>query len=122
MDSDFGELLQERRREIRLTLRDFAQRAEMDPGNLSKIERGRLAPPQDAGVLDRLCGALEYEPGDPRAQMLRDVAAIQNGRIPHDILENEEVMARMPILLRTVNNRQLSPEQVDRLVEMIRGA
>ncbi|MBV9111082.1 MAG: helix-turn-helix domain-containing protein [Gemmatimonadetes bacterium] len=122
MENDFGRLIQDRRRELRLTLRDFAARAGMDPGNVSKIERGRLAPPQDEGILTRICLALEYEPGDPAAQQLRDVAASQNGRIPADILSNDEVMAQMPILLRTVNNRQLSAEQVERLIEMIRDA
>ena len=41
--STFGELLRARREELRLGLREFAIRADLDPGNLSKIERGRLA-------------------------------------------------------------------------------
>jgi transcriptional regulator with XRE-family HTH domain len=122
MENEFGDLLQQRRRELRLTLRDFASRAGMDPGNLSKVERGRLAPPQDRAVLDRIALALEYDRDGAEAERLRDVAALQNGRIPSDILENSEVMAQMPLLLRTVNNRQLSPEQVERLIEMIRDA
>jgi transcriptional regulator with XRE-family HTH domain len=122
MENEFGDLLQQRRRELRLTLRDFASRAGMDPGNLSKVERGRLAPPQDRAVLDRIALALEYDRDGSEAEHLRDVAALQNGRIPSDILENSEVMAQMPLLLRTVNNRQLSPEQVERLIEMIRDA
>lgn len=122
MENEFGRLLQARRRELRLTLRDFAARAGLDPGNLSKIERGKLAPPQDAKVLDRISLALEFERGAAEDRQLRDVASLQNGRIPADIMEDAEVMARMPILLRTVGNRQLSPEQVDRLIEMIRDA
>lgn len=30
--------------------------------------------------------------------------------------------ARMPLLLRTVHNKQLSPEELDRLIEMIKEA
>ena len=37
---NFGEMLRKRRKELRLGLREFALKAEMDPGNLSKIERG----------------------------------------------------------------------------------
>lgn len=122
MENEFGRLLQERRREIRLTLRDFALRADMDPGNLSKIERGRMTPPQDRAILDRLCLALEYRPDDAAAERLRDVAALQNGRIPRDMLENDELMAHMPILLRTVTNRQLNAEEVDKLIDLIREA
>lgn len=116
----FGELLRSRRSELRLGLRDFALRAEMDPGNLSKLERGRLNPPQDRRTLDRLSMALEWELGSEEAEQLRDTAALENGRIPEDLLEEPEVMAKMPVLLRTVHNRQLDPEEVERLIEIIR--
>lgn len=121
MPKDFGELIQARRAEIRLTLRDCAVRADMDPGNLSKLERGRMAPPQDPDILARLIDALELT-DTAGAQELADAAAMQNGRIPRDILSNEEVMSALPILLRTVNNKQLEGAQVEKLIEIIRNA
>lgn len=121
MTQDFGELVQRRRAELRLTLRDFAERAGLDPGNLSRIERGRVAPPQDATVLARVVEALELT-DSPEGQALVDIAATQNGRIPHDILSNDEVMSALPVLLRTVSNKQLDGAQVERLVEMIKNA
>ena len=122
MADEFGPLVAARRAELRLTLRDCASRAGIDPGNLSKIERGRLAPPQDPEVLNRLCAALEYAADDPAAQHIRDVAATQNGRIPFDITGNADVMASLPILLRTVNNKKLNAEQIEKLVKTIRDA
>jgi transcriptional regulator with XRE-family HTH domain len=121
MPTDFGELIQRRRAELRLTLRDCAVRADLDPGNLSRIERGRVAPPQDAAVLARLIDAIELT-GTTRAQELIDVAATQNGRIPGDILSNQAVMSALPILLRTVNNKQLDGTQLQKLVEIIKNA
>lgn len=121
MANEFGELLQARRAELRLSLRDCAERAEMDPGNLSRIERGRATPPQDADVLARLIAAVELT-GTARGQELMDVAATQNGRIPRDILSNEEVMSALPVLLRTVNNKQLDKEHIEKLVDMIKNA
>jgi len=121
----FGEMLREKRKELRLGLREFAQRAELDPGNLSKIERGRLGAPQTASMLDRICLALELDLDAEEAVALRDQAAAENGQIPEEILSDEAVMARMarmPVLLRTVHNKQLGPEQLDRLIEMIRDA
>lgn len=118
----YGELLRERRATLRLGLREFAQRAELDAGNLSKIERGRLSPPQDREVLDRICLALEFDLESEHAQHLRDVAATENGRIPADILADEAVMAKIPILLRTVHNKQLDAEQVELLIDIIRRA
>jgi hypothetical protein len=31
-------------------------------------------------------------------------------------------MSKMPVLLRTVHNKQLSPEELDKLIEMIKEA
>lgn len=121
MAVEFGELVQKRRAELRLSLRDCAIRADMDAGNLSRIERGRVAPPQDPDILARLLEALELA-GTPLAQELIDVAAMQNGRIPRDILSNEEVMSALPVLLRTVNNKQLDGAHVEKLVDLIRNA
>ena len=121
MSEHFGQLVQRRRTELRLTLRDFAVRADQDPGNLSRLERGRAAPPQDPAVLARLIDALELT-ATPRGQELVDIAATQNGLIPHDILSNEEVMSALPILLRTVNNKQLDGSQIDKLVDLIKNA
>lgn len=121
MSIDFGEMLQTRRAELRLSLRDCAIRADMDPGNLSRIERGRATPPQNPEILARLVDALELN-GTEEGQKLIDVAAMQNGRIPRDILSNEEVMSALPVLLRTVNNKQLDGAHIEKLVDMIRNA
>jgi len=118
----FGELLRERRKELRLGLREFAQRAGMDPGNLSKIERGRLGAPQSEEILDRICEALEWGRDSEEACNLKDRAAVENGQIPAEILGDEVVMEKVPLLLRTVQNKQLEPEQLERLIEMIREA
>ena len=120
--SFFGELLRKRRKELRLGLREFALKAGLDPGNLSKIERGRLGAPQSDEVLGRICRALEYDPRSDESQALMDLAAAETGRIPPDILDDQEVMVRMPLLLRTVQNKRLSPEELDRLVELIKDA
>ncbi|GAG32936.1 unnamed protein product [marine sediment metagenome] len=118
----FGSMLRERRKVLRLGLREFALRAEVDAGNLSKIERGKLNPPQTRDALDRICFALEYDPASQEAELLRDRAAAENGRLSEEILADEEIMSRMPVLLRTVHNKQLSAEQLDRLIEMIKGS
>jgi transcriptional regulator with XRE-family HTH domain len=118
----FGDTVRQRRKELRLGLREFAQRAGMDPGNLSKIERGRLGAPQSDEILDRICEALEWRPGSDAANALKDQAAIENGHIPAAVLQDEVVMAKMPLLLRTLQNRQLEPQELDRLIELIREA
>ena len=121
MPNEFGDLLQRRRAELRLSLRECALRADIDPGNLSRIERGRVPPPQDPEILARLIEAVELA-GTPEAQALMDTAAMQTGRIPRDILSNEEVMSALPVLLRTVNNKQLDGAHVEKLINLIKNA
>lgn len=118
----FGDMVRKRRKELRLGLRDAAERAEIDPGNLSKIERGRLKPPQDQHLLNRIARALEYDLDGREAEQLRDTAFAENGLVPPDILQGEAVASRLPLLLRSINNKQLDEEQLDRLIEKIREA
>lgn len=91
----------------------------MHAGNLSKLERGRIDPPQDPAILERMINALGYRAADARAQEIKDLAAIENGRIPPDLLEDEEVILHMPILLRTLMKLKLTAAQIEDLVEMI---
>jgi transcriptional regulator with XRE-family HTH domain len=118
----FGDMLRNRRQELRLGLRDAAERAEIDPGNLSKLERGGLKPPQDERALNRLARALEYDLDGPEAERLRDTAYGENGLVPPDILERDAMARRLPLLLRSINNKQLDEEQLERLIEKIRQA
>ena len=89
----FGEMLREKRKALRLGLREFAQRAELDAGNLSKIERGRLGAPQTTSTLDRICLALELDLDGDEAVALRDQSAAENGQIPEEISSDEPELA-----------------------------
>lgn len=119
--STFGRLIRLRRGELEMRLGELARRADLDAGNLSRIENGRVPPPQNEAVLSRIFMALDLEADGPTAKHLRDVAAIENGRIPHDIVADEQIMAQMPLLLRSVAKHRLNPEEVDRLVGLIRN-
>lgn len=116
----FGEMVRAKRKNMRLGLREFALRAEVDASNLSKMERGLIPPPQDHDLLGRICGALELEPGSDECTRLTDQAAAERGEIPKDLMEDEELLARLPVLLRTVKNKRPTEEQMDQLIEIIR--
>lgn len=120
--NDFGEHIKLRRAALRLSLRAFAERAGMDPGNASRLERGRMAPPEGPDVLERIALALEFKKGTPDYEHLMDVAAAAKGRVPHDLLSDEEVVARLPILFRTLRSKPLSGEQLEKLIDSIRKA
>lgn len=118
----FGALLRERRNELRMTLRTFAERAGLDPGNASRYERGRLGPPQDLAVLNRIGEALEWSQGSEGHKRLIDVAALSNGRLPDYVMSDEEVMESLPVLFRTLQGNPITPEQLEELIERIRDS
>lgn len=120
--NDFGDLVKMRRAALRLSLRAFAEKAGMDPGNVSRLERGRMAPPEDSDVLDRIASALKFKKGTPDYERLMDVAATAKGRVPQDLLSNEEVMSKLPILFRTLRSKPLTGEQLEKLIDSIRKA
>ena len=120
--NDFGDLIRMRRAALRLSLRAFAEKAGMDPGNASRLERGRMAPPEDPDVLDRIASALEFKKRTPEHERLMDLAAAAKGRVPQDLLSDEEVAAKLPILFRTLRSKPLSGEQLEKLIDSIRKA
>lgn len=120
--NDFGQFIRRARARLRLSLRTFAERAGMDPGNVSRLERGQTAPPEGPEVLERIAAALEFEKGTRDCEYLTDLAAAARGRVPQDLLSDEEVAARLPILFRTLRSKPLSGEQLDRLIDSIRRA
>jgi transcriptional regulator with XRE-family HTH domain len=121
-DNAFGDYVRERRAQLRLSLRAFAEAAGMDAGNASRIERGQVSPPESQEILDRIAIALQLEPGSPEYEELNDLAAAAKGRVPQDLLSDSEVAARLPILFRTLRSKPLSKEQLDQLIESIRKA
>jgi transcriptional regulator with XRE-family HTH domain len=117
----FGEWLRQKRAELGLGLRAFAAETQLDPGNLSKYERGVLPPPQDLGTLNKIASALSLKKGSEGYQELLDHAAASAGRIPADLASDPKVLARMPYLFRTARGKRLTAEQLIELAERLKG-
>ncbi len=52
----FAEFFKSKRIALRLTLREFCRQHNFDPGNISKLERGRIAAPQKKETQARYMG------------------------------------------------------------------
>ena len=91
----------------------------MDPGNLSKMERGRLDPPKDHEILNRFCSALGYQPEDLQAVELRDLAAIQAGRFPADLMSDPDFLRQAPAILRALRKEWARGVSQERLIGRI---
>ena len=118
--NEFGVFVKERRATLRLSLRRFAETADLDPGNASRMERGLVPPPEHPEVLDRIAAALQLGKRSADYRRFCDLAATAKGHIPADLLSDPEVAARLPILFRTLRSKPLDGAQLDKLIDAIR--
>lgn len=118
----FGELFKRLRIESGQTLRAFCLNHDFDPGNISKIERGRLAPPKSQEKLAVYAEALGLKKGSSQWQELLDLAAAEQGRIPSDLLD-DELVGKLPIFFRALREiNGADDEELRELAEKLRRA
>jgi len=112
----FGEHLRELLIEHDMSLRELARRTEIDPSNLSKIERGVTYPPRKPATLEKMAAAFGLE-GESKEQFF-DLARQVNEMIPEG-LESVKRNKAIPMLLRSIENRKLSYEQTRKLAKLV---
>ena len=116
----FGAYLRACRLKAGLGLRTFAEAAELKPSNLSAIEHGRQPPPQSHLVLSRIADALGLPKDSSDRRRLFDLAVKHKlGTLPPDVAAFAGQTPGVPVLLRTIENRRLSKEDLKRLTEYI---
>ncbi len=121
--STFHELVRYLRKKVlKETLREFCNKHDLDPGNWSKLERGKLPPPQSTKKLGQIAGYLGIEKGSDDWQIYIDLAFSENGRIPEDIMSEEELVKKLPIFFRSLRGEPLTEEQISKMIEMIKEA
>ncbi|MCK4913113.1 MAG: helix-turn-helix transcriptional regulator [Planctomycetes bacterium] len=120
-ENTFGRMLKKLRiEEADIGLRAFADLIDIKPSNLSNMERDKIPPPANQKTIDNICNALGLAKNDPRREELFDLAAKAKGRIPVDVANAVKQQAGIPILVRTVANKQLSEEKLRELSEYIK--
>ncbi len=118
----FGELFKRKRLEAGLTLREFCRRNDLDPGNVSKLERGRAPPPGDEERLAAYAGMLGIRKDSAEWREFVDLGVACAGRLPADIMSDEELVSKLPMIFRTCRGEKLTKRQLDALAEKIRRA
>ena len=116
----FGEFIKERRIDKGMSLREFCKRLEIDASNWSKVERGLFAPPQDEEKLRKIAQVLDIKFGSALWEEMKDKANIDAGIIPEDILSDEKVLNSLPMFFRTIRSEKPTPEDLDKLIDMIK--
>lgn len=117
----FGATIKKLRIARKQTLRQFCFEFGHDPSNWSKIERGVNPPPKDETTLARWAADLGLKPGTPEWSNFMDQAAISRGQIPKDLMNDEQLLEKLPVFFRTVRGAELDDDKLDSLIETIRG-
>ncbi len=115
---NFGEFFRERRLELGFTLREFCEKHNLDPGNISKLERGKLAPPKES-KLKEYAKYLSLKKGSERYKDFFDLAAISSEKLPPEFTE-KEIASRLPVFFRTVRGKKLSKQRINKLIKILK--
>jgi transcriptional regulator with XRE-family HTH domain len=116
----FGDLLKQMRLEKNISLRQFCLKNNIDPGNLSKMERGLLAPPSSREILSKYAKALSLKEKSPKWKEFFDKASACRGEIPIEILTNAEVVKQLPVLFRGLRGEKISKSSLSKIAQMIK--
>lgn len=109
----FGKLLRSLRNDRDISMRQLAKRSGLDLGYISRIEASVMKPPTKVETLQKISNVLELS--EEEYTRLSDLAAIENERLPSDVEFSEEVREFVPILLRTVGDKDLDAEDFRKL-------
>ena len=120
--NSFGGLVKKLRLKKQMGLREFCLKYEHDPSNWSKLERGKLPPPNDIETLVKWATQLGLKKGISEWYEFFDLAALENGNIPQDILSDKELVDALPIFFRTVRGQKPTEEELNKLAELLKRA
>lgn len=118
---DFGSTIKRLRLAQGRTLRAFCLEVGVEPGNYSKMERGLMSAPKDDAKLEPYRKALCLDSESSEWRELLRLAALSRGEIPHRVLSDKELVAKLPALFRTLEEDGVRDEAaLDELVAATR--
>jgi len=116
----FGEFFKAKRIALGKTLRQFCLDNDLDPGNISKLERGLFSPPQHK-KLKEYAKWLDLKEGTDDWYQFFDLAAAEAGKIPQDILRDKQVVEKLPIFFRALRGKKVSDEKLNQFIQNVKG-
>ncbi|MGD0915632.1 MAG: hypothetical protein ABSB22_04145 [Thermodesulfobacteriota bacterium] len=119
MSALFGEYFKKKRLKMRKTLRQFCLENGLDPGNIRKIERGILPPPQSREKLSHYAKCLGIVEGSDERLESFDIARTDAGRTPEELLADKHIVARLPLVFRTIKGQKLTGDQLEKFARAL---
>ncbi len=117
----FGEFIKECRIKLGKTLREFCLENGLDPGNVSKLERGKLPPYDSTSKLTEYARYLKLKENSPQWQNFFDLASIERGKFPKD-LQNNDAVLMLPLLFRKIRKGKFTRKELKKLARIIQEA
>jgi transcriptional regulator with XRE-family HTH domain len=117
---NFADFFQALRKGNRITLRAFCEAAQADPGNISRLERRSIPPPQDREILSRYAKALNLIEGSDEWYLFFDLAAADRGVIPQDIMDDAKLVKELPAFFRTLRGQKPTEAEMRKVIEKVR--
>lgn len=116
----FNEYFRTRRIANNMTLRFFCNRFGFDPAYISRLETEKLKPPEEQDKLKALALALDIKEDTADWVKFFDLAYESRSEIPEDIKKNvPQIISLLPIFLRTKDNKKISKEKVQQLLDFL---
>lgn len=116
----FGEFFKTLRIKRGLTLRQFSEKYDFDPGNISKLERCLLPAPQSGDKLKAYAKALNLKPGTDDYLEFFDKASASNKNFVVKNITDPELLNRLPTLFRTLDKKDITEEKLERIIKIIK--
>lgn len=116
----FGEYFNSLRVEKGLTLRKFAEKIEEDPAYISRLERGKVKAPKSHEKLKFFANSLGLKEGEENFDLFFTLAAVSNKSYGIENVKDERILEKLPIFLRTLDNKGLDEGKLDDLIKDIR--
>jgi len=118
---NFAEYFRNTRIKNGLTLRAFCNKYGFDTAYISRIETGKMLPPNEDGKLEALAKALNIEKNSPEWVEYHDLAYQAKSEISKDIKESvPELINLLPAFLRTPDNKKINKEKVKQLINFLK--
>ena len=118
--TDFGGKFKELRLRAGFSLRQFCLENGFDPGNISKIERGVFRAPESPEKVEEYALALRIERGSEDWVTFFDLAAAGRGQLPRDLVSDDAILGRLPVLFRTLRGQKVPSDKLDDLIRFLR--
>lgn len=116
---NFGEYFYSLRVKSGLTLRKFAEKIEEDPAYISRLERGKARAPRSHEKLGFFATELGLIKNTKKFNRFIDLAEISNRSYGIDSVKDERVLEKLPVFLRTLDNKGLDASKLEDLIKSI---